>query len=106
MLRDLAAGINILFIKAWLRGGISFVVNTLEITPGGFGGGTKLLLDTEDDRIRRAVVSILSNMNLPHAGRQMYVPYLLVLHVYFWVLMEVSTRILEGFFGTRVLRFS
>ena len=44
VLRDLVAGINILFIKAWLRGGISFVVKTLEITPGGFGGGLNCCL--------------------------------------------------------------
>jgi len=43
-----------------------------------------MLLDTGDGRIRRVVVGVFSNMNLPHVRRQMYVTYLFGFQVHFW----------------------
>ena len=65
ILQDLVEELETLFSESMTKEGVNFEVDIATIDKSAFGDGSRLLLLGDDDKIRRIVINMLSNVRIP-----------------------------------------
>lgn len=66
-LQYLVEEVETLFRQSMAKENIEFLVDMTKVTTSAFGDGTRLLLEGDEAKIRRIIISLLSNV----CGRQL-----------------------------------